>query len=123
MDDFYDFTGTSSYWELNDGEPLSGEVLRGALYNRNFYFRKTTKVASLRELYVRAQRGLPFYEGVTLKELRHLAAERGLTPQSTMMDIKTQLERADNENNNAFHRFLDLPPEICERIYTQYFNT
>ena len=125
MEDFYDVGITSKHWELNDGEHLSGEALRRALYNRNFYFLKSTKVARLRELYVRAQRGMRSYEGFTRKELEHEFARRGiplLNPCVTTGDLKTELEQYDDEHNN-FHRFLDLPPELRERIYIQYLIT
>lgn len=39
-----------------------------------------------------------------------------------MVDLKQELEKYDDEHN-TFHRFPDLPPELRERIYTEYFNT
>lgn len=99
MEDFYDIGRTSRYWELNDGRHLSGEVLRRALYNRNFYFLKSTKMARLRELYVRAQRGMRSYEGITRKELEHEFARRGIPlpdPDVTTGDLKTELEQYDD---------------------------
>lgn len=81
-------------------------------------------MARLRELYVRSQRGMRSYEGVNRKELEHIVAQRRILlpdPYVTMDDLKFQLEKYDDEHN-TFHRFLDLPPELRERIYTQYFN-
>jgi hypothetical protein len=81
-------------------------------------------VVRLRELPLRSERGKPSYEGIPLSELKRYAAQRGLTPNppATLASLKAQLEQADDENN-PFHRFLDLPPELHKRIYTQYYNT
>ena len=67
---------------------------------------------------------MPSYEGIRLLELKRLAAQReiSLAPWATLDDFKAQLEQADDEHN-AFHRFLDLPPELRERVYTQFFNS
>jgi hypothetical protein len=125
MEDFYDRTGTSSYWELSVGDLLNKEDLHSRLYWNNFHVLKSTKVARLRELYVRSQRGMRSYEGVSRKELEHIIAERRiLIPElgwANMEDLKRKLEQYDDEHN-TFHRFLDLPPELRERIYTLYFN-
>lgn len=59
------------------------------------------------------------------KELEHEVAQRRiLLPDrwSTIENPKAQLERYDDEHN-TFHRFLDLPPELRQRIYTECFNT
>ena len=125
MEDFYDRAGTSSYWELSVGDLLNKEDLHSRLYWNNFHVLKSTKVARLRELYVRSQRGMRSYEGVSRKELEHVIAERRiLIPElgwANMEDLKRKLEQYDDEHN-TFHRFLDLPPELREKIYTQYFN-
>lgn len=80
MHDFYDRAGAHSYWKLNDGNRLDGETLRSELYWNNFRVLKTTPVARLRTLYVRSQRGMPSYEGVSLLELKRLAAQREISP-------------------------------------------
>lgn len=124
MEDFYDRAGTSSYWELSVGDLLNKEDLHSRLYWTNTHALKSTKVARLRELYVRFQRGMRSYEGVNRKELENIVAQRRILlpdPYVTMNDLKSQLEKYDDEHN-TFHRFLDLPPELREKIYTQYFN-
>jgi hypothetical protein len=126
MDDFYNFAGHSSYWNLKDGELLNKDDLYNKLYWNNFHVLKSTKADRLRELYVRSQRGMRSYEGVNRKELEHYITQRRIPlPDmvlATMEDLKRQLEQNDDENN-TFHRFLDLPPELRERIYAQYFDT
>lgn len=63
------------------------------------------------------------YEGITRKGLENTVTRRRILPPDavTMVELKTELERYDDEHN-TFHRFLDLPPELRERIYTQYLN-
>ena len=125
MEDFYDLAETSSYWQVSNGELLNKEDLRAKLYYNNFHVLKSTKMARSRQLYVRSQRGVRSYEGISRKELEHeIAQRRILLPDRwpTMETTKAQLEQYDDEHN-TFHRFLDLPPELRERIYTEYFNT
>jgi len=125
MEDFYDRAGTSSYWKLSVGDLLNKEDLRAKLYWNNFHALKTTKLARLRILYVRSQRGMRSYEGMSRKELENEVAQRRILlpdPCVTMGDLKEELEQYDDEHN-TFHRFLDLPPELRQRIYTEYFNT
>lgn len=125
MEDFYDRAGTSSYWKLSVGDLLNKEDLHAKLCWNNFHALKTTKLARLRILYVRSQRGMRSYEGVTRKGLENEVARRRILlpdPCVTMGDLNEELEQYDDEHN-TFHRFLDLPPELRERIYTEYFNT
>ena len=125
MEDFYDRAGTSSYWRLGNGELLNGEDLSAKLYWNNFHVPKTTKVARSRELYIRSQRGMRSYEGISRKELEHEVAQRRILLSDrwpTMESIEAQHEQYDDEHN-TFHRFLDLPLELRKRIYTEYFDT
>ena len=121
MDDFYDRTGSSSCWKIRDAESWDGKSLRKIMIYHNFHLLQNTKMARLRELYLRCERGKPSYEGIPLSELKRYAAQRDLTPNppATIASMKAQLEQADDKNN-SFHRFLDLPPELRESIYTQY---
>ena len=76
MEDFYDLAETSSYWQVSNGELLNKEDLRAKLYYNNFHVLKSTKMARSRQLYVRSQRGVRSYEGISRKELEHEIAQR-----------------------------------------------
>lgn len=79
----------------------------------------------LRELYVRHQRGLLSYEGLTVSEIKSFVVQRGLSSTTiakpTVATLKAQLEQADDDA--TFDRFPELPPEIRQQIFERYFDS
>lgn len=77
----------------------------------------------LRELFVRHQRGLLSYEGLTVGELRLFVVQRGLSSttaaKATAATLKARLEQADEDA--TFNWFTELPPEIRQQVFEQYF--
>lgn len=115
--------GPNDYWKLDTGIVLSGRNLRENLREKNFSVLKSVNKARLRVLYARCQRGLPSYEGMSLRELRFYATRHALTisPKATTTVIKTQLEKADDDA--TFDRFSDLPPELRRMAFQYYYDS
>ena len=82
-------------------------------------------IARLSELYIRQQRGFPSYDKVPARELRSLVVQRGLSSASTtrarVATLRAQLEQADD--SASFDRFSDLPSELLQQIFEQYFDS
>ncbi|GAB7330334.1 hypothetical protein MBLNU13_g01969t1 [Cladosporium sp. NU13] len=79
----------------------------------------------LRELFVRHQRALLSYEGLTVGELRLFVVQRGLSSttaaKATAATLKARLEQADEDA--TFNWFTELPPEIRQQIFEQDFES
>ena len=118
-------TLSCEYWKLDSGTRTTKNTKDQILevLTPNDQYLKSRSIARIRELYVRHQRGLISYEKVTVRELRSFAMQRGLTSTSTAKPtkaiLKAQLEQADDDA--TFDRFSDLPPELRQQIYKQYF--
>jgi hypothetical protein len=85
--------------------------------------RDTTK-SRVRVLVAQIEKGFLPYTKCFEEELRHFAASRGFSdtrPHESAKDkLIAKLERADRAI--TFPRFLDLPPELRERIYAFHFR-
>jgi hypothetical protein len=97
-----------------------------------FYFKKSDKVEKLAARAERYVRGHPSYDDRYLKELKALARERGLgrvlERQANYAQLVKGLEAADDaadalEASRQFPKFLELPPELRNRVYTLYFKS
>jgi hypothetical protein len=116
----------NNYWKLHRDEwHLVNDIL-AEMKKKNFTVLKRTTTPHIKALYVRYQRGLLSYEGLSIDELKCYAAQRSLPPitgrkRITIPVVKAQLERADEEC--TFARFTDLPPEIRSIVYTHYFKS
>jgi hypothetical protein len=123
--DDYDWRlpGPKEYWKLDSGKRLRSQLLREKLREGHHSALKSVNNTRLRALYVRTQRGLLSFESMPPLELRHYAAQRGLTvaPSATPKAVKAQLEQADDDA--TFDRFTDLPPEIRQIIYQYYLDS
>jgi hypothetical protein len=118
-------TGPTDYWKLDTGNNLTGHGLREALVEKRFAVLKSANNTRLRVLYVRAQRGLMSYEGMSTRDLRLYMAQRGkkviYVPKATKTTIKAQLEQADEDS--TFDRFSDHPPELRQNIFQIHFDS
>ena len=115
----------SDYWKLDSGtkrfQNTKNAILR--VLTPNDQYLKSKSIARIRELYIRHQRGLLSYERLTARELKSFVKQRGLTPTLTkkpsLAILRAQLEQADDDA--TFDRLFNLPPELREQIFKQYF--
>ena len=118
--------GPNRYWKLDSGTALTVASLRQYLSDASFTTLKKTRKFRLIELYVRCQRGMLSYEGLSLHELQDLAAQRAV-PTGTETTLHSRealmelLEKADNEA--TFERFSELPAELRQMVFSHYFNS
>jgi hypothetical protein len=86
---------------------------------------KSRTYVRIQELYIRCQRGLLSYDGLPLRELKLFVKQRGMTvvpgKKPTLSSLKAQLEEADNDM--TFDRVSDLPPELRQNTFQQYFDS
>lgn len=89
----------------------------------NYGFNKTARKERLFDLYTRLRLGFLSYESYDAAELRQFCAARRLQTDKAKAKRKLVglLERADDET--SFHRFLDLPPDLRNRVYDLHFRT
>lgn len=117
----------NNYWKLDSGERWTEKTKEELLQilTTNDRSLKAASMTRLRELFVRQQRGLLSYEGLTVGELRSFVVQRGLsstsTARPTAATLKARLEQADEDA--TFDRFSELPPEIRQQIFEQYFDS
>ena len=118
--------GPNRYWKLDSGTALTVASLRQHLSDASFTTLKKTRKFRLIELYVRCQRGMLSYEGLSLHELQDLAAQRAV-PTGTETTLHSRealmelLEKADNEA--TFEGFSELPAELRQMVFSHYFNS
>ena len=121
----FDEAGPADYWKLDSARHCQTRGLRQKLEKHGHSASKSGcgTTARLRALYIRCQRGLLSFEGLSLHELRHFATLRGIVvdPDATATIVKAQLEKADSEA--TFDRFTELPPEIRQIIFQYYFES
>lgn len=121
-----DVTKSNTYWKLNSGVAMPNRRLRHRIRNMDLPTLRITPKSRLRELYIRYQRRLICYEGLSIHELRHFAAQRGLavTNNATLNSfnaLRALLEKADDDA--TFERFSDLPPELRQIVLIRYFDS
>lgn len=123
VSDHNDQKGSKDWWKLDSGKRHGAKALLQILSDNNYtHTSKSKKVAHLRALYVRCQRGLMSYEGQSVRELKLHLTRRGLpvVDQSNKAAFKEQLEQADEDFT---FRLCDLPPELRNIIYSYYFDS
>jgi hypothetical protein len=119
------------YWRRGMAEKHTKDDLKDFLNKRGFYHKKSEKLSRLEVLAERCDRGHLSYEGCDVAQLRQFVKHRGLKMASPSKANKKQLvqhlEDADGlndkfEDSREFPRFLELPPELRNAVYTFYFN-
>ena len=117
--------GANEYWKL--GEPrnleLNARRLRERLKPSAYYFHSSAAKPRLLQLYSRRERGLLSYEAYKIAELRVFCRQRNVQLARNMkkVEIVSVLEREDE--NATFDRFLDLPAELRNHVYSLHFGT
>jgi hypothetical protein len=119
-------TGSNTYWKLDFGVALPARRLRPRISNMDLTTLRKTTTSRLRELYIWLQRGLICYEGLSIRELRHFAAQPGLAVSTeatfnSFKALKVLLEKADDDA--TFERFSDLSPELRQIVFLHYFDS
>ena len=113
------------YWKIASCCGMSCDDLKQSLKAHEYKILSSANKARLIEVMSRCQRGLMSYDGCQLKELSTFCTNRGIELRSKPKPKKRQLiatlEAADDQK--AFHRFMDLPPELRVQIYTAYFSS
>lgn len=99
---------------------------------QQFYIKSTDTPEQLEVRAKRCGKGLPSYGGHSVKKLRVLARDRGLTTRVERKANKKQLvqlletaddERDASEASREFPKFFKLPPELKNRVYAFYFKS
>jgi hypothetical protein len=121
------------YWRTSSPWAVSMDDWRRYLKNHHFYFKKPDNIAKLAARAERCARGRPSYDGRYLKELKALARERSLgrvleRQAATHEQLVEGLEAADDaadalEALRQFPKFLQLPPELRNRVHVHYFKS
>jgi len=115
----------NDYWKLDSGNRIRKKNELLGLLTQTSASINGKNMTRLRELYVRQQRGLLSYEGLGARELISFVIQRKLSlqanPKPSLAILKTQLEQADEAA--TFDRFSDLPPELRQQIFMQYFDS
>ncbi|KAK5679910.1 hypothetical protein LTS10_007858 [Elasticomyces elasticus] len=114
------------YWKL---EIFHGSVkqMRAWLEGRRYHVGSIKNVGRLQEHISRAKLGIMSCLGFTNDELRDLIlaknidASRYITKHNrgTREDLILLIDRANS--HPSFHRFLRMPPELCNRVYGYYY--
>lgn len=111
------------YWKLDDYGKHTAKQMKALLDQRGYYNGSLTDKAKLRLCLRRADLGLMSYQNCTNDELRKLIAMRK-TDNSTHHEGQREyllryLHGMDEQPE--FHRFVDLPAELRNKVYAYYF--
>jgi hypothetical protein len=121
----------NNWWRLGMAEKHTRDDLKEFLRKRGFYHKQSENLASLEALAERCDRGHPSYESYNVAKLRQFVKDRNLKmalPSKANKKLLIQrLEDADDlddatEDSRQFPRFLELPPELRNSVYTFYFK-
>ncbi|KAK6433380.1 hypothetical protein LTR95_010448 [Oleoguttula sp. CCFEE 5521] len=124
----YDEDERSSYWKAGIGtcrDRLTANDYANYLDKHGFQYKNGLSKQRLFELTTRCQRGLPSYQNVSMSELLQSADSHGIvaptagTASKRRAGLEALLEAADDQR--AFPRFTELPPELRMRVYQHYF--
>jgi hypothetical protein len=118
------FSGPMVFWKLDSGGDHPRYFLLEMLEDRRYTCKSRAKVR-IQEHFVRCQRGLLSYEGLPFRELKLFIKQRGIPvtagKKPSLSSLKAQLAQADDDL--TFDRFCDLPPELRQKIFQQYFDS
>ena len=115
-------TPHNDYWKLGTRAQAAVSDLRAFLTQHGYRFRKRPKKKVVLMQHVpRCQQGLLSYEIYPTEELRSFCEARRISDgqrlqQMSHAKLVTALEEADE--HPLFRKFLDLPPELREYVYT-----
>jgi hypothetical protein len=113
----------NSYWKLGRQLNSTTKSLKRSLIEVRFYFKSSANKERLVSLLFRYKRGLLSYEGYTIAELKGFCIQRGLAiAENAKKDIIVRYLEEEDERA-TFTRFLDLPAELRNRIYTMHFES
>jgi hypothetical protein len=123
------------YWRTSLPWAVTSDDWRRYLKKHHFYFKKSDNIAKLAARAERCARGRPSYDGRYVKELKVLVRERSLgrvlKSQANHAELVRGLEAADDADDAAhalkalrqLPKFLQLPPELRNRVYVLYFKS
>ena len=115
----------ADYWKIDSGRTKHSEEELQSILTTDGTLLAGRDLDRLRELYIRHQRGLLSYEGLDACELKLFITQRELmpiaNPDSSLPELRAHLEQADDDA--TFERFSDLPPELRQQIFKQYFDS
>lgn len=109
------------YWRLDDYKGDGPEALKPLVVRAGFNVSPRPSKGVLVNRLHRLARGALIYDKCSTAEIQGFLAARGLhEPEKRDLAIRA-LHRADDEAQ--FPRFLELPPELRNRVYDFYFAT
>ncbi|USW58434.1 hypothetical protein Slin15195_G117530 [Septoria linicola] len=114
-----------AYWRLGTYETKSRSVLLQELQAKGYTFRSGISKSELVEVQQRLDRGLLHYgdKRITDKELLHFTENRRLL-KPTANNRKAMVSvLMGGDETRVFERFVELPPELRERIYKLHIST
>lgn len=113
------------YWKLDNNTGVQAVDLRRRLDELGIQYNKSSNHAHLSVTMSRVERNLVIYDRCSVAELRkfYAARKQAGAPEcgATKAIIIAQLERTDE--NPVFDRFMDLPPEMRELIFSKHFES
>ena len=119
----------NEYWKLKRPDDLrmtvrlSAQQLQDELESSAYFFYSSAAKPRLLQLYSRRERGLLSYEAYKIAELREFCSQRNvqLARNAKKAEVVSVLEAEDE--NATFDRFLDLPAELRNYVYSLHFET
>jgi hypothetical protein len=112
-----------TYWKLGFYTEKTARELKNYLAAHGYQCPRGANKAKLFEAIYRCQSGLLSYEKYSADELRAFCLARKIPSPSKEMKVPRlvhMLEEADKEP--AFHRFMDLPPELRNKVCELHFR-
>lgn len=112
--------GYNWYWRRNYNS-FSSKELRERLRQQGRQFAPSAEKWQLAEEVKRADRGDLAYGKQTVEDLQRYVRQRRLQPPKNFNSRRRLTEvLKDDDDHKVFPKFLDLPPELRERVYGFY---
>lgn len=112
-----------TYWKLEGYEHFKIIHLKVYLEQAGYHVKASSNRKQLVDALVRWQRGLLSYDACSSKELKTFCSQRNV--KVSKKPLKKELVDCleDEDEMATFDRFLDLPPELRNRIYSLHFDS
>ncbi|SMR64016.1 unnamed protein product [Zymoseptoria tritici ST99CH_3D1] len=112
----------SDYWKLRKYGFASVVHMKRFLQSVGYHCNTSHTKSKMTALLARYEQDFLSYSKCTIRELKSFVVQRDLAIESHRKSSMIQsLEEADD--NITFDKFLDLPPEVRERIYGNHLDS
>lgn len=119
----YGAHGANMYWKLGRPSDNTTAQIKQFFKDKGFHFKESASKTRLLTLYSRFERELLSYEACTTAELKAFCLQRKILLTGNLKKGVLVLRLEEEDEDATFSQFLDLPPELRNRVYSIHFES